>query len=324
MFNSSKKTENQQTAPYTVADLSEADRKLPAWSQQKIVNAKNGWHNASLSGDQNKMNYYQTVAENERYRYGRSGGSDGNQDILLKNDYNGFSSRYAPIYYDVYDNAILENMEQIQNQKPFSYQPEEDPLYQSYRRQYNREGQQAMQNTLGEVSARTGGLASSYAGTAATQANQYYAQQLADKIPELRQLAYSMYLENLNQKRQNLSLLQSLSERDYDRYRNDYSDWYNERSFAADQYWKDKNAEDQKENEQRSHQQWQQTFDYEKERNDVADRKWQQENAAEKATLLLQAGVVPSAALLEAAGISESDAKALAAEIQRNGLQIYP
>ena len=42
---------------------------------------------------------------------------------------------------------------------------------------------------LGQVAARTGGLASSYAGSAAQQTYDGYMSALADKVPELRQLA---------------------------------------------------------------------------------------------------------------------------------------
>lgn len=89
---------------------------------------------------------------------------------------------------------------QMTEPKPtFSYQTENDPVYQAYRKQHLREGRRATQNTLGEAAAMTGGIPSSYAAAAASQAGDYYAAQLSDKVPELYQQAYNRYANELNQ-----------------------------------------------------------------------------------------------------------------------------
>lgn len=62
-----------------------------------------------------------------------------------------------------------------------------------YNDMYARHGKRAMQDTLGEVSARTGGLASSYAGAVAQETYDNYMAELADKYPSLVNAAYSMY-----------------------------------------------------------------------------------------------------------------------------------
>ena len=64
-----------------------------------------------------------------------------------------------------------------------------------YQEQYKREGKRAMEDLLGELSANTGGIASSYAATAAAQSLDYYNQKIADKIPELYSKAFDKYLE---------------------------------------------------------------------------------------------------------------------------------
>lgn len=108
-----------------------------------------------------------------------------------------------------YSQKIDELIRGIIDRDPFSYDYEKDPTWQQYRKAYTREGERAMQDAIAAISGRTGGLASSYATTAATQANDYYMSQLADKIPELRDAAYSMYQNNLQNDRQNLQLLES-------------------------------------------------------------------------------------------------------------------
>lgn len=85
-------------------------------------------------------------------------------------------------------------------EKPtFSYDLESDPVYSAYKKQYTREGQRAAQDAMGSAAAATGGIPSSYAATAASQAGDYYAAQLSDKVPELYNQAYNKYLNELSQ-----------------------------------------------------------------------------------------------------------------------------
>lgn len=80
-----------------------------------------------------------------------------------------------------------------QLQGGFSWDRENDPVWQSYRKQYLREGDRATAQALGQASAASAGRPSTYAAQAATQAGDYYAGQLADKIPTLYQDAYNRY-----------------------------------------------------------------------------------------------------------------------------------
>lgn len=75
----------------------------------------------------------------------------------------------------------------------FYYDYENDPVWQAYKKEYLREGDRAPAQTLGQTAAMTGGIPSSYAQTAAQQANNYYAGKLADKIPELYSDAFASW-----------------------------------------------------------------------------------------------------------------------------------
>lgn len=93
--------------------------------------------------------------------------------------------------------------------------------YKSLADRYSSKGNMAMQDTVGQVSSRTGGLASSYATTAAQQQYNYYMEQLEgaaqsvfdDERGDLIQNAglakdygdqeYSRYMDQLNQTKQN-------------------------------------------------------------------------------------------------------------------------
>ena len=110
--------------------------------------------------------------------------------------------------YGDYKSAYTDKMNAIQDalaNRQFSYDPNQDETYKQYEQSYTRMGQQAAEDTIGKVSARTGGLASSYATSAANQAYNTYMQQLADKIPELKQLAYNMYVDEGNSLNQQLN-----------------------------------------------------------------------------------------------------------------------
>lgn len=142
-----------------------------------------------------------------------------------------FTYADAPTYTDSYKQQIDDLYNQILNRKEFSYDPQQDESYKQYEKTYTREGNRAMEDTLATVAARTGGLASTYAASSAQQANQYYMQQLADKIPELRKAAYDMYLNDLNMQRSDLDMLRGLSNDDYGRFRDTLSDYYTNRDF---------------------------------------------------------------------------------------------
>lgn len=203
-------------------------------SQAALEAAQSSWQSANKAGDQEGMDAAHQQAESIRSKYGYSGGADGSQYLPTGSGTKqaAFSYESAPSYTSRYQNQIDELTSAILNREAFSYDPETDPLYDQYKEQYTREGQRAMQDALGEVSARTGGLASSYATTAAAQANNYYMAQLADKIPELYQLAYSMYMDEGDRLRSDLAMLQGMESGDYGRYQDRLGQYNTDRSFA--------------------------------------------------------------------------------------------
>ena len=131
----------------------------------------------------------------------------------------------APTYTNRYQGAMDLAMATLMGRKPFSYDAAKDPNYQQYEDTYTRMGQQAMDDTLARMSARTGGLASSYAGAAAQQTYNGYMSALADKVPQLRQMAYEMYLGEEDTARKNMSMLQGLENAEYGRYLDRLGQW---------------------------------------------------------------------------------------------------
>lgn len=148
----------------------------------------------------------------------------------------GYQAPKAPSYTAQYQPALEQAVSKAVNRAPFSYDPEQDPAYQQYKADYTRAGKRAMRDTLGELSARTGGLASSYAGSAAQQAYDGYMAGLAGEIPALRSLAYEMYQDEGDRLREDVNLLSGLDERDYARYESQLDQYNKDRAFTYEQY----------------------------------------------------------------------------------------
>lgn len=167
------KAYNQSGIGFSDADMQLAQKNPNAG--MGLIDAKVRWNQAKTAADRAK---YNQQAEAIRSLYGGYLGGDdgfGYTPVDSPNDY------VAP-------------------EKPtFSYNLESDPVWQAYKKQYTREGQRATQDALGTTAASTGGIPSSYATAAATQAGDYYAAQMTDKVPELYQQAYNRYLNELSQ-----------------------------------------------------------------------------------------------------------------------------
>lgn len=123
---------------------------------------------------------------------------------------------------DSAQDSYRELLDRIVNREGFSYDREKDPVWNAYAKAYRREGDRAAEDALAAASAATGGVPSSYAVTAASQAGDYYAAQLADKAPELEQSAYQRYLQELDLDYQALNALQTERNFDYNRYLQEY------------------------------------------------------------------------------------------------------
>lgn len=221
-------------------------------------------------------------------------------------EYGGPKKQIESFSYDVAaptysDNGLSQRIDtmlnEILNREAFSYNAAEDPLYKQYATMYQREGNRAMNDTLASAAAQAGGM-NSYAMTAANQANNYYASQLNDKIPELYQLAYEMYLQDIDNQVRDLGLLQDMDNTQYNRYRDTMSDWKDDRNFALDVYKTDV-----------SNNKWQQEFDHMVDQDSIANSQYADKESYNKAMDMLELGVMPDADLLEQAGISAEQAQ---------------
>lgn len=278
----------------TVSGGSASDRSYMSDKDLETINTlRTMYQDAQKAGDSAGMNYAHSQAEALRSKYGYSGGTDGSgySQLAVKQwnpDEGGesysvgggrsggvggsFSYGNAPQYVSRYQSQIDDLTAQILGQAAFEYDPEKDPTYQQYKESYTRSGERAMQDTLAQMAARTGGFASSYASSAAQQTYDNYMSALADKIPELRQLAYSMYQDEGNSLRDNLNMLAALEQGDYGKYADRLAQYNADRNFNYGVY-RDSVAD------QRQDAQW----NYQVGRDQIADQRYSSETEYQRA-----------------------------------------
>ena len=115
--------------------------------------------------------------------------------------------------------------------KEFSYDFNADPIYQQYKDRYIQGGQRAMQDTMANAAALTGGYGNSYASTAGNLAYQQYLSGLNDVIPDLYSNAYNKYVQEGKDLYSLLNATQGLDEAAYGRYMDDYNKYLSDRDF---------------------------------------------------------------------------------------------
>lgn len=124
-------------------------------------------------------------------------------------------------YVNPYADQQKAALDAVLNQEEFSYDPSQDPLWQSARKQYLREADRAQQDMMGNAAMLTGGMPSTAAMTAASQAGDYYRGQLNDRLAEYQGQAYDRYLNDRNFDYSQLDVLNKMSDSDYQKFIDD-------------------------------------------------------------------------------------------------------
>ncbi len=140
--------------------------------------------------------------------------------------YNGAASSAAKEYEEA-ENAYKSNT--------FSYNPQKDASYAAYKKEYERLGREAMDDTIARAAAMTGGAASSYAVSAGSAAYARYMDELSDKIPSLRELAYEKYSDEQDKYLKMMNIAEKKMKREEDEYRKNraaYTEYENEQAAA--------------------------------------------------------------------------------------------
>ena len=199
-------------------------------------------------------------------------------------------------------------LNQYQNRDPFSYDFNSDALYNQYKDQYIQQGQMAMMDTMGQAAAMTGGYGNSYAQSVGQQTYNQYLSQLNEIIPELYDRAYNRYNQEGQDMLNMYDLYMGREQDNYNKYLDSVDLWNSELSEAKDNYStlynEYTNAYDQNYMEKQDTKEW----EYKEQQDAKSDK---EANYNKLANLIQSAGYEPTAAELNAAGMTSAEAKAL-------------
>lgn len=214
-----------------------------------------------------------------------------------------------------YQNPYQKQLDQLVNdytKSTFSYNQDTDPAAQAYRESYTRNGQLAMQDATAQAAARTGGLASSYAGQVGQQAYNSYLSDLNAQLAGLRQQAYENYLSDQSLQQNRINTVAGLGQQAESSYYNRINDAMNRWAtlgYADDAVAGVLGVAAGTPTTDQSYQTWSQNFQQAQQDQAVADAN--RAYANDLVNQMLQAGLTPEAATLQTAGISAADAAAL-------------
>lgn len=169
-----------------------------------------------------------------------------------------------------YGQQMQEALDAIRKRKKFSYDLNGDALYQQYKDKYVQQGKQAMQDTMGQAAALTGGYGSTYGQAVGQQQYDAYLQNLNDVVPELYQLALSRYQMEGDDLKTQYSLLADQYQQEYGQYRDKVGDWQTERNFLSGRYDSERNLDYGMWGDARD-------FAYTDYRNGIADEQWRRQ-----------------------------------------------
>lgn len=205
-------TQTQRPGTANIQQTGQANTSLigvPSSAQRPIskpTSASQGSTQLSYSPSQNVMNAQSQLSS------------------IIANRPSEFASGYTSQLNDIYN--------QILGREPFQYDLANDPMYQQLRQQYTQAGRNAMEDTMGQAAAHTGGYGSSYATTAGQQAYNDYLQQLGDRVPELYQMSRDAYDAEGDALQQQYALASDAYSREYGAWQDAYDRWLSDRDFA--------------------------------------------------------------------------------------------
>lgn len=169
----------------------------------------------------------------------------------LKNEHE--ANKVANWTGGTYGEALKNQMNKIENREKFSYDLNGDALYQQYKDQYINQGKLAMQDTMGQAAAMTGGYGNSYAQTVGNQAYQGYLSKLNEVVPELYQMALNQYNQEGQDMKDMYSMLNSAYANEYGEYRDKVSDWQTEQNRLDQNYYNESQLDYSKFSDNRDH-----------------------------------------------------------------------
>lgn len=302
---------DNNTTVENLANINGIDDPNKIYAGDTIKLSDNGASTKSSSNTGNKSTGSKNTDTSNKFTYDKFSYDDYAPSDTVVQAQNALSAAQAAkpgAYSSQWNAKVNEILGRIANREDFSYNVNEDALYQQYKDSYIQQGKMAMQDTMGQAAAMTGGYGNSYAAAVGNQAYQGYLQQLNDRVPELAQMAYDRYQQEGQDMLNLYSLYSDQENRDYGMYRDRMNDYINERDYQANRYDSERSFDYSKYADDRnfdygvyaddrnlaytdyrnniadeqwlkqydeSVRQYNEQFEYGKERDSVADKQWQ-------------------------------------------------
>lgn len=227
-------TTNGVYTPLNTSGIDYDKQNMSAADYAKAQEYKGYWKQANEAGDKQGMDYWHNMVEGLRNNYYYTGGSDGSQIIGLQRpqeqlDIDAILAQIdsrigsSPTYTSRWD-PTAQKLAQAYLDMSYDNFLDSDQ-YKALANRYGLQGKNNMQNVLGQIASRTGGLASSYSTSAANQSYNDYMSQLSAA-------AYDMYANENTQAYNKAKAAFEYDDNDYQRYLDDLAQFNNNRSYA--------------------------------------------------------------------------------------------
>ena len=134
-----------------------------------------------------------------------------------------------------YSDQVRDMMDKILNREKFSYDVDTDPLFQQALASAMNSGKTAMQDTIGQASALTGGYGSTYATTAGNQAYNAFIEDAYDNLPQYYQMALEAYQMEGDEMYRQYGMLSAEDDKEFNRNVTAYDATYQHRNRMYDE-----------------------------------------------------------------------------------------
>lgn len=202
------------------------------------------------------------------------------------NDYKGkvqdLEDNYPDEFDSRYDDMIQDILGDIMNRPDFSYTGEDmanDDLYKMYRDQYTRNAERAMRDTMGAASALSGGYGNSYAAAVGQQAYNNQIAALNDRAFDFYDRAYQRYQDAGQELYNQIGLVTGLDDRDYNRYRDEVSDYFANRDYYNNRYNQEYGYDYGRYQDDLAYEQWLEEMQFQRDQAAQAQANWEKEFA---------------------------------------------
>lgn len=188
------------------------------YGTKQVNDAVNSYNRIATSAPSYKDSYATQTARQQADRYANSYKSKVN---------NGYKSEYK---------SVIEDIANKYNNSVFSWSADKSRDYQQYADKYKREGSIAQENAQGNAAANTGGYTNSYSQAAGQNTYGHYMDELANKIPTLKNDAYKSWQDQQEMTLNKIGVLQGLDNTQYQRYRDSVADDFDFMTYYENKY----------------------------------------------------------------------------------------